>query len=199
MTRNHVDMKTEIKAKPYAARRSVDLRKLRQREGDQNESGQQALRRVSFSHTSTATIDRTSSTRRDMSLSLKTPPTPPPLCSVCKHNAPVLGRSPRSFSHEEIETATDGFSERNFLAEGGYGQVYRGVLSDGMVVAVKKRKMVSAQGASEFCSEVEVLKCAQHKNLIMLIGYCIEKEWLLVYEFACNGSLDKHLFGEKCV
>lgn len=125
-----------------------------------------------------------------MSLSRKKPPTPPPLCSICKHSVPVIGRSPRRFVHEETEKATDAFSESNFLAEGGYSQVYRGVLSDGQVVAVKKRKMVSAQGAAEFCSEVEVLKSVQHKNLVMLIGYCIENEWLLVYEFACNGSLD---------
>ncbi|GKA77402.1 inactive protein kinase [Tanacetum coccineum] len=194
-TSNEDDMKKETKTVPFPARRSVDLRRLRQQEKDyKNQSGQQTLRRVSFSHTNT-TVDRTSSIRRDMSLSLKKPPTPPPLCSICKHTVPVIGRSPRS--HEEIEKATDGFSESNFLAEGGYGHVYRGILSDGQVVAVKKRKMVSAQGAAEFCSEVEVLKSAQHKNLVMLIGYCIEKEWLLVYEFACNGSLDRHLYGTE--
>ncbi|XP_076931668.1 inactive protein kinase SELMODRAFT_444075-like [Bidens hawaiensis] len=175
---------------PYAS--SLD-----QRERNQKEFRQQTTRRVSFSHTNTQIIDRTSSVRRDMSLSLKEPPAPPPLCSICKHNVPVFGRSPRRFSHEEVEKATNGFSTSNFLAEGGYGKVYRGVLSDGQVVAVKKRKMVSAQGAAEFCSEVEVLKSAQHKNLVMLIGYCIEKEWLLVYEFACYGSLDKHLYGKK--
>lgn len=54
---------------------------------------------------------------------------------------------------------------------------------------------LNAQGASEFC-EVEVLSCAQHKNLVMLVGYCIEIVWFLVYEFACNGSLDKHLYVE---
>ncbi|KAI3797593.1 hypothetical protein L1987_32853 [Smallanthus sonchifolius] len=186
MTRN-VDMKGETETIPYASR-------LDQRERNQKEFRQQTTRRVSFSHTNTPII--TSSIRRDMSLSLKEPPKPPPLCSICKHSVPVFGQSPRRFSHEEIEKATDGFSTSNFLAEGGYGKVYRGVLSDGQVVAVKKHKMVSAQGAAEFCSEVEVLKCAQHKNLVMLIGYCIE-EWLLVYEFACYGSLDKHLYGTK--
>lgn len=188
MTSN-ANIKTETKTIPHAAR-------LDQIERNQKEVRQQTTRRVSFSHTNTSIIDRTSSIRRDMSLSLKHPPTPPHLCSVCKHSVPVFGRSPRRFSHEEIEKATDGFSTTNFLEEGGYGKVYRGVLSDGQVVAVKKRKMVSAQGAAEFCSEVEVLKCAQHKNLVMLIGYCIEEEWLLVYEFACNGSLDKHLYGK---
>ncbi|KAJ9542689.1 hypothetical protein OSB04_029195 [Centaurea solstitialis] len=195
-TRNE-SMKTEMETIPYQGRRSVDLRQLGQRKKDQIESGKQATRRVSFSHANTPTIDRISSVRRDMSLSLKRPPMPPPLCSVCKLSVPALGRSPRRFSYEEIERATGGFSAGNFLAEGGYGQVYRGILSDGQVVAVKQRKMVSAQGAAEFCSEVEVLSCAQHKNLVMLIGYCIEKEWLLVYEYACNGSLDKHLYGTE--
>ncbi|KAF5948207.1 hypothetical protein HYC85_014164 [Camellia sinensis] len=142
-------------------------------------------------------IDRVSSVRRAISLSIKQPPTPPPLCSICKHNAPIFGKAPRRFSYEEMERATNGFSADNFLAEGGYGPVYRGVLPDGLVVAVKQHKMLSAQGASEFCSEVEVLSCAQHKNLVMLVGYCIQTEWLLVYEFACNGSLDKHLYGGK--
>ncbi|KAF3452413.1 hypothetical protein FNV43_RR02846 [Rhamnella rubrinervis] len=141
------------------------------------------------------TIERTSSIRKAMSLSIKQPPLPPPLCSVCKHNTPIFGKAPRKFSFKEIERATDGFSSKNFLAQGGYGPVYNGVLPDGQVVAVKQHNKLSAQGASEFCSEVEVLSCAQHRNLVMLVGYCIETEWLLIYEFACNGSLEKHLFG----
>lgn len=147
------------------------------------------------------TLDRTSSIRKAMSLSIKQPPIPPPLCSVCKHNAPFFGKAPRKFSYKEIERATDGFSSNNFLARGGYGLVYKGVLPDGQVVAVKQHHQLSTQGASEFCSEVEVLSCAQHRNLVMLVGYCIETEWLLIYEFACNGSLEKHLYGklEQCL
>ncbi|XP_068641941.1 inactive protein kinase SELMODRAFT_444075-like [Aristolochia californica] len=143
------------------------------------------------------TIDRMSSIRKTMSLSNKQPPTPPPLCSACKHKAPIFGKPPRKFNYREMKIATDGFSPANFLAEGGYGPVYKGILPDGQVVAVKQHRTVSTQGASEFCSEVEVLSCAQHRNLVMLVGYCVEKEWLLVYEFACNGSLDKHLYGNK--
>ncbi|KAF5203333.1 Inactive protein kinase [Thalictrum thalictroides] len=142
-------------------------------------------------------VDRTSSIRKTMSISIKQPPTPPPLCSVCKYNAPIFGKPPRKFSYKEIEIATEGFSSENFLAEGGYGPVFRGIMPDGQVVAVKQHKVVSAQGASEFCSEVEVLSCAQHRNLVMLVGYCTEPEWLLVYEFACNGSLDKHLYNAE--
>ncbi|KAJ0972435.1 hypothetical protein J5N97_020394 [Dioscorea zingiberensis] len=142
-----------------------------------------------------STMDRTSSIRRDISLSIKQPHNPPPLCSVCKHAAPMFGKPPRKFSYEEMAKATNGFSSGNYLSEGGFGPVYRGVLEDGQVVAVKKHRKVSAQGAAEFCSEVEVLSCAQHRNLVMLVGYCMDDDWLLVYEFACNGSLDKHLYG----
>ncbi|KAL1827077.1 hypothetical protein ACET3Z_005489 [Daucus carota] len=158
-------------------------------------SGEQNLRTETNQTTEVAKIDRLSSIRKAMSVSVKQPPIPPPLCSVCKNNAPIFGRAPRKFTYMEIQEATNGFSKNNFLAKGGFGDVYKGVLDDGQVVAVKQHKVLSAQGASEFCSEVEVLSCAQHKNLVILVGYCTEMEWLLVYEFVCHGSLDKHLYG----
>ncbi|KAK4786149.1 hypothetical protein SAY86_002838 [Trapa natans] len=134
--------------------------------------------------------------REAISLSRNAPPGPPPLCSICQHKAPVFGKPPRWFSYEELEMATGGFSQANFLAEGGFGSVHRGVLPDGQVVAVKQHKLASSQGDQEFCSEVEVLSCAQHRNVVMLIGFCIEdKRRLLVYEYICNGSLDSHLYG----
>ncbi|WCJ26795.1 Protein kinase superfamily protein [Euphorbia peplus] len=146
---------------------------------------------------SSPNLERTSSLRKAMSISIKNPPTPPPLCSICKHSAPIFGKAPIKFSYNEIETATNGFSSDNLLADGGYGFVYKGKLADGQLIAVKQRKTVSAQAAAEFCSEVEILSCAQHRNLVMLVGYCIEIEWLLIYEFACNGSLDTHLYGTE--
>ncbi|KAL0855238.1 hypothetical protein Bca101_060390 [Brassica carinata] len=125
-------------------------------------------------------------------------PGPPPLCSICQHKGPVFGKPPRVFSYAELELATCGFSRANFLAEGGYGSVHRGVLPEGQVVAVKQYKLASSQGDVEFCSEVEVLSCAQHRNVVMLIGFCIEdSRRLLVYEYICNGSLDSHLYGRK--
>eukprot|EP00261_Vitis_vinifera_P018762 XP_010648986.1 PREDICTED: uncharacterized protein LOC100256234 [Vitis vinifera] len=186
-------------------RRSIDSPRMWRNLGSPKQSTQLTTRRDSMATNRiepitsplSSTIDRTSSIRKTMSLSIKHPPTPPPLCSVCKHNAPIFGKAPRKFDYKEIIKATDGFSRQNFLAEGGYGAVYRGVLPDGQVVAVKQHKMLSAQGASEFCSEVEVLRCAQHRNLVMLVGYCVEVKWILVYEFACNGSLDKHLYGRE--
>ena len=141
-------------------------------------------------------LERTSSVRRAVSLSKHTPPGPPPLCSICQHKGPVFGKPPRRYTYAELELATGGFSTANFLAEGGFGRVHRGVLPDGQAVAVKQHRLASSQGDIEFCSEVEVLSCAQHRNLVMLIGYCIEdKRRLLVYEFVCNGSLDTHLYG----
>uniref|UniRef100_A0A6N2MK86 Protein kinase domain-containing protein n=1 Tax=Salix viminalis TaxID=40686 RepID=A0A6N2MK86_SALVM len=119
-------------------------------------------------------LDLSVNVREAISLSRNTPPGPPPLCSICQHKAPVFGKPPRWFSYAELELATGGFSQANFLAEGGFGSVHRGVLPDGQAVAVKQHKLASSQGDLEFCSEVEVLSCAQHRNVVMLIGFCIE-------------------------
>ncbi|KAK6941407.1 Serine-threonine/tyrosine-protein kinase, catalytic domain [Dillenia turbinata] len=136
--------------------------------------------------------------QESIGLSRNIPSGPPPLCSICQHKAPVFGKPPTSFTYAELEIATGGFSESNFLAEGGYGSVHRGVLPDGQVVAVKQHKLASSQGDREFSSEVEVLSCAQHRNVVMLIGFCVEdKRRLLVYEYICNGSLDSHLYGRR--
>ncbi|EFJ25282.1 hypothetical protein SELMODRAFT_99517 [Selaginella moellendorffii] len=98
------------------------------------------------------------------------------------------------FSFSKIEEATNKFSKENLVAEGGFGFVYKGVLSDGQLVAVKQHKLASRQGDREFKAEVEVLSSAQHRNLVTLIGYCTEGgRRILVYEFVCNGSLNKHL------
>ncbi|XP_071742371.1 inactive protein kinase SELMODRAFT_444075-like [Rutidosis leptorrhynchoides] len=124
------------------------------------------------------------------------PPKSPSLCTICQHKAPMFGVPPKWFSFSELEDATDGFSKTNYLAEGGYGSVHRGVLKDGRMVAVKQHKVASTQGDNEFFSEVEVLSCAQHRNVVMLIGFCVEDgRRLLVYEYICNGSLDSHLYG----
>ncbi|CAN0881714.1 Inactive protein kinase SELMODRAFT_444075 [Linum grandiflorum] len=145
-----------------------------------------------------ADSDLSGDVREAISLQRNAPSGPPPLCSICQHKAPVFGKPPRWFSYAELELATGGFSQANFLAEGGFGSVHRGVLPDGQAVAVKQHKLASTQGDHEFCSEVEVLSCAQHRNVVMLIGFCIEdKRRLLVYEFICNGSLDSYLYGHQ--
>lgn len=138
---------------------------------------------------------RSSAVRRGTFLK-KQGPVAPPLCTVCKHKTPEFGKAVRRFSYAELLYATDNFNHHNYLAQGGYGSVYRGILPEGQLIAVKQHKIASNQGDDEFCAEVEVLSCAQHRNLVTLIGYCVENgRRLLVYEYVCNGSLDRHLSG----
>ncbi|KAK9084926.1 hypothetical protein Sjap_025337 [Stephania japonica] len=83
----------------------------------------------------------------------------------------------------------------NKLGEGGFGPVYQGTLLDGHEIAVKRLSKNSGQGLEEFMNEVTVIAKLQHKNLVRLLGCCIqEEEKMLVYEYMPNKSLDKHLF-----
>ncbi|KAL1554983.1 inactive protein kinase-like protein [Salvia divinorum] len=151
-----------------------------------------------FSDSKDLHIDLCGNVREMISLNRNAPPDPPPLCSVCCHKSPSVAKPPRLFTFAELERATGGFLQENFLAEGGYGSVHRGVLPDGQIIAVKKHKLGNSQGDREFCSEVQALSCAQHQNVVMLIGYCVEDgRRLLIYEYICNGSLDSHLYGRN--
>lgn len=119
-----------------------------------------------------------------------------PVCSVCNNKRLKIG-SKRDFSYIELYTATQGFSAKNFLSEGGFGSVYKGQVN-GMTIAVKQHKSASFQGEKEFRSEVNVLRKARHENVVMLLGSCSEgNNRLLVYEYVCNGSLDQHLSGKQ--
>ncbi|KAF4353433.1 hypothetical protein F8388_005035 [Cannabis sativa] len=106
---------------------------------------------------------------------------------------------PRRFSYEDLASATNNFSNERKLGEGGFGAVYRGYLRDiDMVVAVKKISRGSKQGKKEYLTEVKVISSLRHRNLVQLIGWCHDKsEFILVYEFMPNGSLDSHLFGRR--
>ncbi|KAK2991013.1 LOW QUALITY PROTEIN: hypothetical protein RJ640_005495 [Escallonia rubra] len=99
-----------------------------------------------------------------------------------------------------IQVATNGFSLENKLGEGGFGPVYRGKLDDGKEIAVKRLSKNSGQGLAEFKTEVRLIVKLQHKNLVRLLGCCIEgDEKLLVYEYMANTSLDAFLFDPiKC-
>ncbi|KAG0477425.1 hypothetical protein HPP92_014266 [Vanilla planifolia] len=89
---------------------------------------------------------------------------------------------------------TNNFSSSSQIGEGGYGKVYKGILADGSVVAVKRAEKSSLQGSREFCTEIELLSRLHHRNLVSLLGYCDEEnEQMLVYEFMDNGSLHDHL------
>ncbi|GLT69593.1 hypothetical protein SLA2020_417320 [Shorea laevis] len=104
------------------------------------------------------------------------------------------------FSLAEIQAATNDFSDANKLGEGGFGPVYKGIMHNGREVAVKRLSMTSNQGVQEFENEVKLIVKLQHKNLVRLLGYCLEKdETLLVYEYMANTSLDAFLFdATKC-
>ncbi|XP_030938601.1 putative receptor-like protein kinase At4g00960 isoform X2 [Quercus lobata] len=100
-----------------------------------------------------------------------------------------------------IKVATDDFSDANMLGKGGFGVVYKGKLSDGQVIAVKRLSKNSSQGDLEFKNEVLLVAKLQHRNLVRLLGFCLEGiERLLIYEFVPNGSLDNFIFDPiKCV
>ncbi|KAB5561317.1 hypothetical protein DKX38_006274 [Salix brachista] len=103
----------------------------------------------------------------------------------------------RWYSLKELEIATRGLAEENVIGEGGYGVVYRGVLQDGSVVAVKNLLNNKGQAEKEFKVEVEVIGKVRHKNLVRLIGYCAEgASRMLVYEYVDNGNLEQWLHGD---
>ncbi|KAG0479088.1 hypothetical protein HPP92_013807 [Vanilla planifolia] len=100
----------------------------------------------------------------------------------------------KAFTFEEMAFTTNNFSSSSQIGEGGYGKVYKGILADGSVVAVKRAEKSSLQGSREFCTEIELLSRLHHRNLVSLLGYCDEEnEQMLVYEFMDNGSLHDHL------
>ncbi|GMY36988.1 cysteine-rich receptor-like protein kinase 10 isoform X1 [Fagus crenata] len=102
------------------------------------------------------------------------------------------------FDFAFISAATDNFSDSNKLGEGGFGTVYKGILSDGKQVAVKRLSGCSEQGSSEFTTEVLLIMKVQHKNLVRLLGFCIDREEkLLIYEYMPNSSLDVFLFDAR--
>ncbi|XP_047950628.1 cysteine-rich receptor-like protein kinase 29 [Salvia hispanica] len=99
---------------------------------------------------------------------------------------------------ETLQIATNFFSELNQLGHGGFGPVYKGLMSNGQEVAVKKLSLNSRQGIREFTNEVKLLLRVQHKNLVMLLGCCAEgPEKMLIYEYLPNKSLDYFLFDKK--
>ncbi|WZZ88167.1 hypothetical protein YC2023_116746 [Brassica napus] len=99
------------------------------------------------------------------------------------------------FKFKTIEAATDKFSDSNMIGQGGFGEVYRGKLSSGTEVAVKRLSKTSRQGGNEFKNEAVLCTKLQHRNLVRLLGFCVEREEkILVYEFVPNKSLDYFLF-----
>lgn len=102
----------------------------------------------------------------------------------------------KTFTITELEKATENFSFNKIIGEGGYGRVYRGVIEDGVEVAVKLLTRKHQNRDREFIAEVEMLSRLHHRNLVKLIGICIERSTrCLVFELIPNGSVESHLHG----
>lgn len=99
------------------------------------------------------------------------------------------------YSFEMLATATANFYTTNLLGMGGFGPVYKGKMANGDEIAVKRLSAASGQGYEEFMNEVLVISKLQHRNLVRLLGCCVEKgEKMLIYEYMQNRSLDFFLF-----
>ncbi|GLU09106.1 hypothetical protein SLE2022_259820 [Rubroshorea leprosula] len=100
-----------------------------------------------------------------------------------------------SFELDLISNVTNNFSPNNKLGKGGFGAVYKGILPDGKEIAVKRLSRSSRQGIAEFKNEVALIAKLQHRNLVKLLGCCIQgEEKLLIYEYMPNKSLDFFIF-----
>ncbi|KAH1073896.1 hypothetical protein J1N35_026224 [Gossypium stocksii] len=106
--------------------------------------------------------------------------------------------STRFLQYEELKEATNNFAPASILGEGGFGRVFKGVLSDGTAVAIKRLTSGGSQGDKEFLVEVEMLSRLHHRNLVKLVGYYSSRDAsqnLLCYELVPNGSLEAWLHG----
>ncbi|KAK6229548.1 hypothetical protein SCA6_018499 [Theobroma cacao] len=100
------------------------------------------------------------------------------------------------FDFSSIENATNNFCYANVIGGGGFGPVYKGNLPTGQEIAVKRLSKDSGQGIEQFSNEVGLIAKLQHRNLVGLLGCCIQgDERMLIYEFMSNSSLDHFIFG----
>ncbi|KAI4345841.1 hypothetical protein L6164_012930 [Bauhinia variegata] len=112
-----------------------------------------------------------------------------------QHHEEICLGNLKKFHFRELQAATNNFSSKNLIGKGGYGNVYKGYLSDGSVIAVKRLKDGNAIGGEiQFQTEVEMISLAVHRNLLRLSGFCMTTtERLLVYPYMANGSVTTRL------
>ncbi|XP_061367610.1 receptor-like protein kinase ANXUR1 [Gastrolobium bilobum] len=116
--------------------------------------------------------------------------------SVGSNNRSVMAQGLcRYFSLQEMKQATKNFDESNVIGVGGFGKVYKGVIDNGVQVAIKRSNPQSEQGVNEFQTEIEMLSKLRHKHLVSLIGFCEEdEEMCLVYDYMDRGTMREHLY-----
>ncbi|KAG1326429.1 putative receptor-like serine/threonine-protein kinase [Cocos nucifera] len=105
----------------------------------------------------------------------------------------------KCFSYEEVHEATNGFHQDNLVGRGGYAEVYRGLLEDGQVIAVKRltRASTDEQKEKDFLQELGTIGHVRHPNVSALLGCCIDRDLHLVFEFSSHGSVSSNLHDEK--
>ncbi|KAI9083698.1 hypothetical protein K1719_034399 [Acacia pycnantha] len=102
------------------------------------------------------------------------------------------------FDLKDVVEATNNFSDTNMLGKGGFGSVYKGLLKDGMEIAVKRLSKYYGQGIEEFRNEVTLIAKLQHRNLVRILGCCVDgEEKMLIYEYLPNKSLDSFIFDQE--
>ncbi|XP_061376552.1 cysteine-rich receptor-like protein kinase 10 isoform X8 [Gastrolobium bilobum] len=121
--------------------------------------------------------------------------TQPELSSPSSVGDDLIDVESLQFDLATVEAATNSFADENKIGQGGFGVVYKGILPNGQEIAVKRLSVTSLQGTIEFMNEAILVAKLQHRNLVRLLGFCLEgQEKMLIYEYIPNKSLDRFLF-----